>query len=161
MTMTARQPSLQQLKAAAVKKWGKQAYVDYRPNLPDAEKRHEWNALNEAAGNRIKEIEAELKSLGPMTILREFAKAAEFVVDVNGDYPSIDGLHPVLARYARRVELTDEQAKLTEEKKNRPCYSKRWKAGKVSSVAGFGMAHVYAEADTAAELMDMINASTR
>lgn len=156
MSATMRQPSLRQLHAAAKKRWGKNAFVELNPRLPDAETRSKWSILNEAASARIKEIEAELKSLAPLRILRDLVAAAQFVVDVNGDHPSIDGLRKPLADASRRAELEDDRKSMEGERRNRPCHSKRYKAGAVSYAAGFGMSHIYAEADTAAELMELI-----
>lgn len=145
-----------QVLAAARKRWGKAAYVNENRRAPTATEREVNGATKARLRDRVKEIDAETKSLG--MVLPPLLAAARFAVDVDGGPPSLDQLRVATERAERQQSLLDERRTCRAEHDSLNGHSKRWSAGAITSIAGFAMAHVRAEADTIDELLAAIQA---
>ena len=140
--------------AAAKRKWGKRAYVEERRNAPTADERAANHARVREIIEQEKANEQAIKLLGAWP--GKLAEAARFVVDVNGDEPSIPQLREAIEKVEElNVRIGDRRA-MREEREHLPTHSKRWKAGIVNDVAGIGFSHVRADADTLEELIEKI-----
>lgn len=161
MTTTAtRQPTLKQLHAAAIKRFGKSAFVSHNPKAPSADERVQMIAANKLSRARIDEITAELERMKDRELPGKLLAAAQFVCDVSGDEPSIDQLRVAVNATEHAESLREEKDRLTQQIRTSGTYAYRWRAGYERSWP-FPCRHIEEEADTAEALMRKIESESK
>lgn len=101
---------------------------------------------------RRKQCSAEKATLSK-GLIRELATAARFVVDVNGDEPSIGQLAPITERAERFLELAEEIDDLFKQKKKyRERFRYRYQAGTADGM----FFTIIAEANTLDDLKEKL-----
>lgn len=116
--------SKSQVLAAARRRFGPKVYVEDRPNADTAASRAaKMSRLAEIAA-RTAAIDEEQKKYPPA--YPALLKACRFVVDVDGDNPSIHELAKLLGPAERALELLNERGELFTERREMGCGSYRW-----------------------------------
>lgn len=146
--------SRSQVLAAARRKFGAKAYLEERRNAQTAsERQRDIDRRREI--NQRKAALAELEKTDPPNH-PALLKACHFVVDVDGDNPSIPQLKVELERAQRCQDRMEERRALHEEALGLGGYSYRWEC-----LVGHGWANqVVASADTLDELLAKIEATS-
>lgn len=157
MSTTTMQSAKQKIEKWLRKSFGKNYQMEYRPKGCTQKQRDAARAGWEIAERKSAELLEESKSIGPTTpALRE---AARFVVDVNGDHPSIDQLRTALEKHERGIAINEELAEL-KRAKNRllsDCHSYRYQVSSISEVIhGFPLSTVLASGDSWEEVLEKL-----
>jgi hypothetical protein len=145
-----------QVLAAARRAWGKKCQLaERRGALPKARR--------EALVAEIKALQAEKNALPrsapTVAAWRSLIDAARFVVDVNGDHPSISRLAAALAGSEAVRDAMDHRASLEaviQRLRRLGPYAMRFYIYENESAAGLPMSLQHAEADTLGELLERI-----
>ena len=123
-------------------------------------------AKREVAKSQLTEINRQMAENKAATVatqewLKPLLKAARFVVDVNGDPPSIEQLQVAIEQAERQRALGEEHRELRIERDRLASESRyhQYHAGHVSGVGGIGFLHVVAEGDTKREALEKAKAS--
>lgn len=145
-----------QLLRIARKRYGKNAWVEHNPKALKRGAKEELNQQAKALTARNKEIDEEVKKLGWKP--KQLMEAARFVVDVNGDSPSIHELAAALLLADCHHALLDEKTANKEEAERLRSrgYSDTWRVGVLKNVGGFAFNEIVAHGDTAEECADKI-----
>lgn len=138
--------------ALAKRKYGKKAIIQERRNAPTREEREAAQARSKEIGERLKVIAADQLSLKGWQ--DRLTKAARFVVDVDGDDPSVEQLRPCVIDAERYAALTEEYLDLKKEREQLPSHGYRWTAGNITGAGGIKFLSVKDQADTLAELVE-------
>lgn len=157
MTATKRMTK-QALLKAAVAKWGRSAYIDEDSRCPSPEKKKLISQEVAKARTRKEELNELMTSLGKEPqLIRDLITAAEFVVDVNGDAPSIQQLEAPLEKLKLFRSYRDEWSELGSfiYKNNGVDYWHRFSAGTISK-GPIPFCHCLCNADTMEDLYTLI-----
>lgn len=146
--------------AAARKRWGKDVQLRENKRAPTAARREELRARLKAAQAREQEARAALLGKPQNTYDNDLLAAAEFVVAVKGDHPSIEQLAAAVekAQWYRqqRAAIADKET-VYREVCNAGMITFRWNIGSLRNLAGLAnFSVVHAQADTLEELMGRI-----
>jgi hypothetical protein len=131
-------------------------HIQKSPKRSSAALRAEARAQLDAAKTREKEIIAATTSASDWT--DELIKAARFVVDVNGDPPSIDTLRTTVSTAEQQHALREEHVELMKriEKLRGLMLHYQFRAGTIS--CNDLIFHVYGEGDTRKEALEKARA---
>lgn len=139
--------------AAARKKWGKFAYIRENKRACTAKEREANIQKARTLSHRSKEIDDRLNKLDKTKCRNLLVDAARFVVDVNGDPPSIENLKKPLADINEYIALEAEWLENRRERESIDTHSYRWSVVVERSIY---CNHITAEADSLPELIEKI-----
>lgn len=148
-----------QILRAANKRYPKKALrLEENTKAPTAAQRASNADLRQKYKAELDAIDASLKSFSASTQSgRDLLAAARFVVDVDGDDPSIPGLATAVIQLEEYFRLTDRRCELKNLLRQIPHgYTKRYTLGDIESFSGLGAMFVLHTADTLAELLQQI-----
>jgi hypothetical protein len=141
--------------AAAKRRWGKKFRIEDCKRPSSVERRAAALAIASDANKRCHELREEQKAIGSRDELNKtLREKARFVVDVDGDAPSIEQLEAALLKIERHATIDEEYFAAKREKTGDEHYY-RYKAGDVLG-GPFSMFCVLVEADTLDELLTKI-----
>lgn len=119
--------SVKHIEKIAQQKFGEKATAHFNPNAPTKEVRDRWISLNQQAKEQIRELKTKLDSLPCSRQLYEtLIEKATFVIDVDGDHPSIQELQNARDAILRRKSLSEEIDRLTKEMRDRWLWGERF-----------------------------------
>lgn len=147
----------------ARRKHGKNVYARERRDAKNLDERLAIQERSKARVIRRKEV-SELLAAIPEKIRSglELLEAAEFVIDVNGDAPSIPQLAKAISAHRDYLSLKEEAADIREASSENGWLSlRRFEIVKVSEIIpGFPTQTAVAQGDTWAEVIENLNAKS-
>ena len=152
--------TMKQCVAAAREKWGRKFSIETGRWVSSPEQRAAAQAAAQACRQQRDQLLEQQKQIGtPEQLQLDLIEAAQFVVDVSGDAPSIPRLAEILKDVARHRQITARCADLqkAQSEHNGAASYFRYKAGTSKSIGGLGVVLrcylVNVSADTLEELL--------
>lgn len=151
---TAAQRTRAEVERLAKDVYGREYVLRENRNAQTREQRLANCARSKAIRTAIDGIRQEIKEMGD--VAADLANAARFVVDVDGDHPSIGQLAVALRAWERKLAIQTEANALAAEQKTLDTHSHRWDCGRFNST--FGWFSVEQQADTLDEMYEKLSA---
>lgn len=141
----------------ARKRYGKNATAEYHANAPDTKERERRTARRTVVYAEKTELDKQIATLDKSPVLADLAKAGRFVVDVDGDEPSIPQLRKAVETAEHLLALREQRQELRKELETLRTYARRCEIGVVNTtLPGFPVHEIMVQADTWEEVAEKL-----